>query len=235
MAHRGRIGVGEVMPRLLELFCGTKSIGREFEKLGFEVVSIDIDPQFEPTICSDILAVDPRTLGRFDAVWASPPCNAFTVALIGRNWYHDHTPKNDLARQGLEILTRTVDIIQTVDPMMFWIENPRGKMRRMSIMQQFKRDTVAYCQYGDTRMKPTDIWHNTNWCPRPMCSNGDTCHEAAPRGSKTGTQGIKGSRARAVIPTDLCAEIAAFAAKRLSHPQPIAARVPEQLDLLWHL
>ena len=42
------------MPRLLELFCGTKSVGRAFEAAGWEVVSLDIVSKFEPTILCDI-------------------------------------------------------------------------------------------------------------------------------------------------------------------------------------
>ena len=54
------------------------------------------------------------------------------------------------------------------------------------------RYTVTYCQYGDNRMKPTDIWTN-HPCPKfkPPCKNGDPCHVSAPRGSQTGTQGLK--------------------------------------------
>lgn len=33
------------------------------------------------------------------------------------------------------------------------------------------------------------------------------CHERAPRGAKTGTQGLKGAKARAVIPHELCKHI----------------------------
>lgn len=57
-------------------------------------------------------------------------------------------------------------------------------------------------------MKPTDIWTNhpePNF--KPPCKNGDPCHVSAPRGAKTGTQGIKGSRDRSVIPPQLCEHI----------------------------
>lgn len=70
------------------------------------------------------------------------------------------------------------------------------------------RHTVTYCQYGDRRMKPTDIWtNNPAWIPKKACSNGDTCHIAAPRGSRTGTQGLVGDYERSKLPHDLCLEI----------------------------
>ena len=57
-------------------------------------------------------------------------------------------------------------------------------------------------------MKPTDIWTNH---PDPKfkspCKNGDPCHEPAPRGSRTGTQGLKNKVTRAVIPEELCNHI----------------------------
>ena len=60
------------MPRLLELFCGTKSVGRAFEAAGWEVVSLDIVSKFEPTILCDIRSWDYTTFpGHFDMVWAS--------------------------------------------------------------------------------------------------------------------------------------------------------------------
>ena len=40
-----------------------------------------------------------------------------------------------------------------------------------------------------------------------LCKNGDKCHEAAPRGAKTGTQGLKNSKERARIPADFCRHI----------------------------
>lgn len=78
----------------------------------------------------------------------------------------------------------------------------------MSWMQDLPRYTVTYCKYGDKRMKPTDIWTNhSNPKFLPMCKNGDPCHESAPRGSRTGTQGLKGAKERSVIPQKLCEHI----------------------------
>lgn len=72
--------------RLLELFCGTKSVGKAFEAKGWDVVSVDNEPGFGATITADILDLSPDAFSvGFDAVWASPPCDAFTVMLIGRN------------------------------------------------------------------------------------------------------------------------------------------------------
>ena len=87
-------------------------------------------------------------------------------------------------------------------------------MRNMVWMRNLPRYTVTYCKYEldkpveQRRMKPTDIWTNhpnPNFIPH--CKNGDPCHAKAPRGSRTGTQGIKGSKARSVIPAALCEHI----------------------------
>ena len=75
-------------------------------------------------------------------------------------------------------------------------------------MQELPRYTVTYCQYGDKRMKPTDIWTNhPNPCFKPPCKNGDPCHVPAPRGSQTGTQGLENSIEKAKIPKELCYHI----------------------------
>ena len=65
--------------RLLELFSGTKSVGRAFEALGWEVTSLDADATTRPTICADVQAWDYGTYppGHFDLIWASPVCTEF--------------------------------------------------------------------------------------------------------------------------------------------------------------
>lgn len=101
-------------------------------------------------------------------------------------------------------------IIETIKPKHFFIENPRAMLRKLPYLQNLRKVTVTYCQYGDTRMKPTDIWTNipeSIWTPRPICKNGSSCHVAAPRGSRNGTQGLKSKIERGVIPPDLFFEI----------------------------
>jgi hypothetical protein len=100
----------------------------------------------------------------------------------------------------------------------YYIENPRGYLRKMYFMQGIPRATIWYCRYNAINAKPTDIFSNNiynplfnidGWKPRPICFNGNiNCHhEAAPRGSKTGTQGLKGNYERSKIPKELCDEI----------------------------
>ncbi len=48
---------------------------------------------------------------------------------------------------------------------------------------------------------------------------------------REGTQGVKGSRDRAVIPADLCKELAEYAALRLREPHIDVPRIYEQRNL----
>lgn len=200
--------------KLLELFAGSRSVGKQAEDIGYDVYSSDINAFKDINYVSDILQFDTDKVPFIpDIIWASPPCTFFSVASIGRHWNIDNTPKTDNAVLGVKIVQKTIDIIkhyQQLNPnLIYFVENPRGKLRKLPVTDFFdKRHTVTYCQYGDNRMKPTDIWTNSDkWIPRSICKNGDTCHEAAPRGSQTGTQGIKGDYNRSMIPKQLCLEI----------------------------
>jgi len=198
--------------KVLELFAGSMSIGKVADRLAFDVYSSDIEQFGGIDYVTDIMNFDPTKIPfKPDIIWASCPCTAFSVAAIGKNWTKvgdDYIPKNPRAEFGLKLVQKTLKIIEHFNPTYFFIENPRGMLRKMPIMADLPRQGVTYCQYGDTRMKPTDIWTNsTKWIPRPMCKNGDPCHVAAPRGSKTGTQGLKGAYERSKIPEDLCFEI----------------------------
>lgn len=198
--------------RVLELFAGSRSIGKAAEELGMSIFSTDINNFKGINYVVDIFDFDYKRLPyKPNIICASPPCTGFSVASMGKHWRiinGVYVPVTETARKGLKIVRKTIEIIRYLDPKYWYIENPRGMLRKTDIMWKLKRRTITYCQYGDTRMKPTDIWtNNTKWKPRPMCKNNDPCHIAAPRGSSTGTQGLKGNYERSKIPHDFCIEI----------------------------
>ena len=191
--------------KVLELFAGSRSVGKACEELGYEVYSSDINDFPGIDYVADIRDFDIDKVPFVpDIIWASPPCTYFSVASIGKHWNKDHTPKSDNAMLGVEIVSATlyiINVFKSINPNLIWyMENPRGKLRKLNVVDGLHRNTVTYCQYGDTRMKPTDIWtNNLDWKPRPMCKNGMPCHVSAPRGSQTGTQGMKGNYERSKI------------------------------------
>lgn len=206
--------------KVLELFAGTRSIGRAFEARGHEVLSVDWDDRFEDIdINADVLEVSYRDIlekiGHVDVVWASPDCTTYSIAAIShhrtREEHGNLAGVSDYARACDRVNMHFHNLIMMLTPDLWFIENPRGGMRKMDFMHGLERYTVTYCQYGDTRMKPTDIWTNhPDPQFKPMCHNGDPCHVSAPRGAKTGTQGLKGSVDRSRIPAELCDHIVAI-------------------------
>ena len=193
--------------KIVEGFAGTKSISKEVERQGGKSFTIEINPDQNPSLCKDIREVTrediPDEYMKPLIAWFSVPCTQFSVASVGTHWKDGVPPE-----EGVELLMHAFRLINILQPKYWFIENPRGMMRKLTMMQVLPRQTVTYCQYGDNRMKPTDIWTNCyDWIPRPMCSNGDSCHESAPRGSPTGTQGLRGNTERSVIPSQLCKEI----------------------------
>lgn len=201
---------------IYDFFSGTGSSTQAFRDAGHTVITFELDPYFEATENTDVMLLRADTLiqkyGQPDFVWASPPCTAFSVASIGHHWTGGskaYIPKTEFAKLSQELVAHTIKIIRELNPTCGWIiENPRGVLRKLPVVLGLPRRTVTYCQYGDSRMKPTDLWGVVpNWSPRPMCKNGQPCHEAAPRGARTGTQGLKGAKERSKVPYELGKEI----------------------------
>lgn len=207
-----------------EWYAGTCSFSKVMRSKGAKTHTVDNDSQFDVDIVADVLT---QTLNpNLDMFWASVPCTACSVASMSHHWVNQDTlteikrvPKSEMARLTLQLLDHTIKQISQSKPRKWYIENPRGVMRKIidpifekyGLQGQYRRVTITYCQYGDTRMKPTDIWTNDfDWQPKPICKNGSPCHESAPRGSKTGTQGLKNAKDRSRIPAQLFEEILTY-------------------------
>jgi hypothetical protein len=203
--------------KVLELFAGTRSIGKAFERGGHEVFSIEWDQHFENiNLYADIGKVTAEEIikqfGRPDVIWASPDCTTYSIAAISHHRRKEDDGNlaavSEYAKFCDQVNVHVLELIKELNPKFWFIENPRGGLRKMRFMQGLPRYTVTYCQYGDSRMKPTDIFTNhPNPEFKPPCHNGDPCHVSAPRGAKTGTQGLKGHIERSIIPEQLCDHI----------------------------
>ena len=207
--------------RIIELFAGQRSISKSFEDRGHETFSVEWDKKHDSIdwyvdigsiTASDLVA----KFGVPDVLWASPDCTTYSVAAISKHRRKEPNGNlNGISEYAMfsdkvnENVVQIINDLLLINPkLIYFIENPRGGMRKMDFIQAFPRYTVTYCQYGDERMKPTDLWTNH---PNPKfkdpCKNGDKCHVSAPRGSQTGTQGRKGSVERSLIPKELCDHI----------------------------
>ena len=194
--------------KVLELFSGSGHISDAFRERGHKAWKVDWSKDLDANLHVDIsqlTAAQVRELysGRPDVIWVSPDCTTFSIAATAKGGGLKHresgtyAPKTDYAKFCDMVDQHVINLIAELKPKYWFIENPRGMMRKMPWMISIadklpggSRHTVTYCQYGGRTMKPTDIWTNH---PSPqfkqVCKNGAPCHVAAPRGSKTGVQG----------------------------------------------
>jgi len=89
-------------PRLLDLFCGAGGAAMGYHDAGFDVTGVDIEPQ--PHYPFTFVQADALTfpLDGFDAIHASPPCEAFTQ--MSARW----RGKGGLADTHKDLLTPTL-------------------------------------------------------------------------------------------------------------------------------
>ena len=140
--------------RVLEIFSGTKSFGKVAEKMGWEVISLDLQ---DANINIDIMEWDYKSFGKpgdFDLITMSPPCRTFShlrKCWVGRklkehgdNIITNEILQKDIEEKGLPILYRALDVVFYFQPRYWIIET-----RKCSLMSEYLSgvpdDTLVYC------------------------------------------------------------------------------------------
>jgi len=196
----------------IEFFSGSGKLAEAFKKEGYIVYTIDNNPKTSPDLVTDILNLEikhlPEWLRKPDVIHFGVPCTKFSIAGRSNN-FTNFMPNNKNACIALALIYKSLELIEELKPKSWFIENPMGYLRMFPFMRKLARKEVWYCQYGDNKAKPTDFWTNeVGWIPKKCYNNNHNCnHDRAPRGSKTGTQGLDNAYDRGIYPEKLCEEI----------------------------
>jgi hypothetical protein len=165
--------------KCLEVFSGTRSVGKCCDALGWESVSVDLILPADHQC--DVMDFDYKQYPKdyFDIIWGSPPCCSFSK--LQQSWvgrckrvngelvlFTEEQRQKDML-EGDKLVLKTLEIIDYFNPAVWFIENPRtGRLKNREYMKDIPYYDVDYCKYSDWGyMKPTRIWTNKkDWSPK---------------------------------------------------------------------
>lgn len=217
----------------VELFCGYGVISKFLERAGFKTWKTDIRKRkgvCMPDLKKDIMQLSRKEIPfeKVSVLWASLPCDCWSYAAGSFHW-KDGQPKTQKCLDHIEMLKKTLELIDEIKPEIFFIENPRGKLRYfpefMSWMEKHHAvcKTLTYSSYGFPATKPTNIFTNCKIDFRPLAKFG--------RGAKVNFKLDNiavGQKQK--IPEDLAKEISKFLKILFSSHQAISVRQAEKLN-----
>jgi hypothetical protein len=176
---------GDGTEHVVDLCAGKGGLSQAFaDAEDWSVTTVDIQERFDPDIQADVLDLRPDDLPDAEVFLAGPPCTTMSVAGNQTDHYVDGEPNSELARTHVALAYHVVGLIRAKSPKWWFVENPRGRMRRYLGQPT---GTVTLCQYGYDWQKPTDLWgeHPPSFRYR-RCSPGADCHVSGPSGFDSG-------------------------------------------------
>ncbi len=165
------------MLNVLELFSGTKSVGKVCDQLGYNSVSVDLLLPADHQI--DIMDFDYKQYPKdtFDIIWASPPCTNYTPLKdcnLGRKVrgqiYTKEIREKEMEEDD-QLVLKTLEIIDYFDCYYWFIENPASsRMKDRDFMKDKPNYVVDYCMYSDWGyQKRTRIFTNKKDWDNKLC------------------------------------------------------------------
>lgn len=202
--------------KVLEFFSGFGSISKAFRAKGHETFEIDWDKRFDADMHCDISTLKVEDLPiewrHPDVIFLGFDCTSYSVAAISKHRRKNKEtgnldPISEKAIFSDNMAAHCRELIKEMNPKIQIWENPCGGMRKMWFVQDLIRNETTYCKWGFTYRKATDFFSNIDLHLKPPCKNGDSCHEKASRGARTGLQAIKDPALKAIYPPKLCEHI----------------------------
>lgn len=173
------------MIKVLELFCGTKSVGKCCDSLGWETVSLDYEKKFNATHTCDILDFDYKQYpqGYFDIIWASPDCRFYSRlqnSWIGRKKKDGIMTTKETIEENRKysdtLIYKVWEIIDYFNPQFWFLENPLSTLKDREVMKDKPYYIVDYCMYSDFGYKKrTCIWTNKKDWEALVCDGKGSC------------------------------------------------------------
>jgi len=172
------------MIKVLELFSGTRSIGKCCDALGWDSVSVDMILPADHKV--DIMDFDYKQYPKdhFDIVWASPPCTNYSQ--LKKCWYDRKLKDGTIYTKELndkdqdeadKLVLKSLEIIKYFNPHYWFLENPQtGNLKNREIMKGIFFHDVDYCMYSDWGYKKrTRIWTNKKEFNNLLCDGSGSC------------------------------------------------------------
>lgn len=174
----------EIMSLFIELFAGSAHMSQEFERMGWETFSVDIAQNKTNSIdlVADIFNISTQDLSMFPdpadhekvVIWAGVPCTYYSIANTGKvHFMSGGHPISTEAHNANSLVCHTLEIIHSIKPTFWFIENPRGHLHQQPFMMAYPMSLVFYCQYGSDYAKPTMLWgkHPASFYPKNRCTH----------------------------------------------------------------
>jgi len=107
---------------IYDFFSGTGSSTKAFEDAGHTIIRVELDPYFEAEE-RDILSLTADSLiakyGQPDFIWASPPCQKFSVASLWKYWAkgpNGSIPKHPAVFEAIALIKHTINLMDELKP-----------------------------------------------------------------------------------------------------------------------